>query len=229
MTRAHPYMLDGPVPWLSVDTRVFQIAQGQMKFGVTMGGDPNAFITQVVHALRTGSGTAGGDTFDGCRRTKRVPRSSTRHRLGASTCTTSRWPKFTSRAPRGATGVQALFRLFRWGVANVEFDDTLAYRTNAPPTGAALLGRTTTNELATIPFFGDARVAVTAPMTGQPDTTEHSRFPGGRRDQLLRGLAGHQPERGTLSNHLSGDGGFGGVPAAQMRSIRDLLIGQHSA
>lgn len=56
----NPYEIDGENSWLSIDLRVFQIDAGQSKFGVTMGSDPSAFITQVINNLNTGN--KGGQT-----------------------------------------------------------------------------------------------------------------------------------------------------------------------
>lgn len=60
---ANPFMLDGEVSWLSMDTRVFKVSQGDERFAVGPGWtDPNAFITQTIENLRTG--TAGTDSFE---------------------------------------------------------------------------------------------------------------------------------------------------------------------
>jgi len=58
----NPYEIDGETSWLSTDLRVFQIIGGGSKFGVTMGSDPSAFITQVITNLNTHN--TAGQTFE---------------------------------------------------------------------------------------------------------------------------------------------------------------------
>jgi hypothetical protein len=61
----NPFELDGPTSWLSTDLRVFQIPEGQSRFGATVGSseaDACTYIQQVVQNLKSGS--SGGETFD---------------------------------------------------------------------------------------------------------------------------------------------------------------------
>jgi hypothetical protein len=52
-TRQHPYMVAGPISWLSADTRVFSRQPPNGKFAnATLGNDPNAFIKSVIDNLR---------------------------------------------------------------------------------------------------------------------------------------------------------------------------------
>lgn len=222
---ANPYMLDGPTSWLSTDTRVFKIVQGQAKFGVVAGWiNPNTFIQQVITNLRAGNGTAGGDSFDA------LPTDQEGALLEYSTTVNGvTWYNFALAKIRlqsqtGANGVRASFRFFRWGVANVEFDNTLAYRSAA--SGIALLGKTTTNELASIPFFAEPRFGVAADMNTQTDGINSFGF----------GAAGGAGATSYFGAYLdinqstprfpatyTGDGGFG----AGVQSIRTLLVGNH--
>jgi hypothetical protein len=124
----------------------------------------------------------------------------------------------------GAVGVRASFRLFRWGVANVEFDSSLAYR--SAPTGIARLGRTSTNELASIPFFAAARVATTDSMDTQMDPKNVDNFGP-------TGSAGASSYFGAYLDinqttprfpaAFVGDGPF----SSGLQSIRTLLVGNH--
>lgn len=52
-TRQHPYMVAGPTTWLSADTRVFKLQPNEMFAAQTMGTDPNKFIADVIHSLRS--------------------------------------------------------------------------------------------------------------------------------------------------------------------------------
>jgi hypothetical protein len=61
----NPFILQGSETWwLSSDIHVLQVAEGDTRFGVPMGTDPEQFITQVTAALEAGQGTAGGESFD---------------------------------------------------------------------------------------------------------------------------------------------------------------------
>ena len=227
---ANPYSLDGPTPWLSIDTRVFKVTQGQARFGVGAGWtNPNQFIKDVIDNLRAGNGTAGGESFDGLPSDQASAALEYSTSVGGQNVFNFALAKVRLQSVTGANDVRASFRLFRWGVANVAFDPTLAYRTHAP-TGIAKLGRTTTDEVASIPFFAEPRVAVTASMTTQPDPKNSFNFgaTGGNEAVSFYGayLDINQPTVQFPDTFL-GDGGFGAVPAASMRSIRDLLVSFH--
>src|SRR5262249_53701472 len=57
ITQPNPFMVDGPVSWLSTDVRVFQLQPGQSLAGlpsVVLGGGgnaPNSFLTNVIGAF----------------------------------------------------------------------------------------------------------------------------------------------------------------------------------
>jgi hypothetical protein len=221
----NPYMLDGPRHWLSTDTRVFQIAEGQARFGVGAGWtNPHTFIQQVVANFRTGSGIAGGEAFD------TLPTDQESARLEYSTTVNGAnihnfsLAQVRLRSASGLSNLRVSFRLFRWGVASVEFNDQLAYQ--SAPSGIALLGRTTSNELASIPFFSEPRVATSASMTTQPDVLNLFGFgpTGGSESRSYFG-AYLDINQSTLRfpQTYTGDGPFGGT----LFSIRDLLEDHH--
>ncbi len=225
----NPYMLDGPTPWLSVDTRVFQIPQGQARFGAASGWtDPLVFIGQVVDNFRAGSGTAGGETFQSLPEDEATSVLEYSPQVGGQNIFNFALSRIRLRSVTGANGVRCTFRLFRWGTANVEFDSALAYR--SAPNGIGLLGRTASNELASIPFFAGPRVPITADMNTQTDPKNLFDFPptGPLEAASFFGafLDINQPDLRFPTTFLN-DGPFNAVPVAQMRSIRDLLIGQH--
>ena len=226
---ANPYMLDGPISWLSIDARVFQVREGQARFGVAAGWtNPNTFIKQVIDNLRAGNGTAGGDSFDGLPTDQAGAALEYSTQVGGVNVYNFALAKVRLQSVTGATDVRASFRLFRWGTANVSFDNTLAYRSD--PGGIALLGRTTTNELASIPYFAEPRVPITAATTTQADPKNLASFgPTGPTEALLFYGAYLDINQTALQFPQTwiGDGPFNAVPASDMRSIRDLLIGNH--
>jgi hypothetical protein len=223
---ANPYMLDGPISWLSVDTRVFKIAQGQPKFGVAAGWtNPNTFIQQVIANLRAGNGTADGESYDGLTQDQEASVLEYSTTVNGVTTYNFALAKMRIQSVTGAANVRASFRLFRWGTANVEFDNTLAYRTAA--SGVALLGRTSTNELASIPFFAEPRVAVASSMTGQTDPSNllPAFGPSGAGESLsfFGAYLDINQSENRFPNTYTGDGGFAGT----LYSIRNLLLGNH--
>lgn len=222
---ANPYMLDGPTSWLSIDTRVLRIQQGVARFGVLAGwSNPNTFIQQVIQNFRTGNGTAGGESFDS------LPTDQEGSFLEYSTSINGvnyynfALAKVRLQSLTGAVDVRASFRFFRWGTANVEFDNTLAYR--SAPGGIALLGRTSTNELASIPFFAEPRVPVTSAMTTQTDPGNLFSFGptgGGEATSYFGAYLDINQSVNRFPNTFTGDGGFSGT----LYSIRNLLMGNH--
>jgi len=222
---ANPYMLDGPTSWLSIDTRVFKIQQGQARFGVPAGWtNPNSFIQQVIQNFRSGGGTAGGESFDSLTQDQTASVLEYSTQVNGVNFYNFALAKMRLQSVTGATDVRASFRLLRWGTANVEFDNTLAYR--SAPSGIALLGRTTTNELASIPFFAEPRVSVSTPMGTQTDPTNLFTFPatgGSEAASFFGAYLDINQSQNRFPDTYTGDGGFSGT----LYSIRNLLMGNH--
>ncbi|MGH2582272.1 MAG: hypothetical protein ACRDFQ_05190, partial [Anaerolineales bacterium] len=131
---ANPYMLDGPTSWLSIDARVFQIREGQARFGVAAGWtDPYSFIQQVIANLRAGNGTAGGESYDNLPTNQGAAVLEYSTTIGGNNIHNFALSKVRLQSSNALPNVRATFRLFRWGTANVEFNNTLAYR--SAPTG----------------------------------------------------------------------------------------------
>ncbi|HZD11797.1 MAG TPA: hypothetical protein VE553_10680, partial [Candidatus Binatia bacterium] len=221
----NPFMLDGPTHWLSLDTRVFQIEQGEARFGVAAGWtNPNTFIQQVIANFRSGSGTAGGETFDSLPTEQGAARLEYSTSLGGDNIYNFALAKVRLQSATGLTDLRVTFRLFRWGVANVEFNDALAYRSSG--SGIGLLGRTTSNELASIPFFAEARVPTSADMSTQSDASNLFSFAptGGSEAQSYFGaFLDINQSALRFPQTYTGDGPFAGT----LHSVRDLLEDHH--
>jgi hypothetical protein len=221
----NPYMLDGPTHWLSLDTRVFQIQEGVARFGVAAGWtNPHAFIQQVIANFRSGGGMAGGETFDSLPTDQGTARLEYATMLGGTNIHNFSLAKVRLTSAAGLTDLRVTFRFLRWGVASVEFNDTLTYRSDV--SGIGLLGRTGSNELASIPFFSEPRVATSASMATQTDALNLFSFgpTGGSEAQSYFG-AYLDINQTTLRfpQTYTGDGPFGGT----LYSIRDLLEDHH--
>lgn len=166
----NPYEIDGETSWLSTDLRVFQIDEGQSKFGVTMGSDPSAFITQVITNLNTGN--TGGQTFDD---DISVNQQTTRLELSQTVDGTPVYnfavAKVRYRALSvSATDVRVFFRLFPVATTSLEYDQATTYRRyETGGTIIPLLG-IKNNEVAAIPCFASPRIdSAAAGMTTQTD------------------------------------------------------------
>jgi hypothetical protein len=220
----NPYMLDGPTHWLSLDTRVFQIQEGATRFGVAAGWtNPHTFIQQVIANFRSGGGTAGGETFDSLPTDQGTARLEYSTSLGGTDIHNFSLAKVRLQSATGLTDLRVTFRFLRWGVASVEFDDTLTYRSDA--SGIGLLGRTTSNELASVPFFSEPR-ATAASMTTQTDDLNLFSFgpTGGSEAQSYFGAYLDINQTTLLfPQTYTGDGPFAGT----LHSIRDLLEDHH--
>ncbi|MCK0191740.1 MULTISPECIES: hypothetical protein [Arenibacter] len=221
----NPYMLDGPKHWLSTDTRVFQIPEGQARFGVPAGWtDPNTFIQQVISNFRTGNGTAGGETFDGLEADQGDAKLEYSTSIGGVNIYNFALAQVHLQSAVPLDDLRVTFRFFRWGVANVEFNNTLAYRSDASTIG--LLGKTTSNELASIPFFAEPRVATTVDMGTQIDPFNLFDFAPTGGTEALSYFGAYLDINQTTPRFpqtYTGDGPFIGA----LQSIRDLLEDHH--
>ncbi len=225
---ANPYMLDGPTSWLSIDARVFQIREGQPRFGVPAGWtNPNTFIKAVIDNLRAGNGTAGGESFDNLPTDQGTAVLEYATTLGGQNIYNFTLSKVRLQSANPLPNVRATFRLFRWGTANVEFNNTLAYRSST--SGVGLLGRTSLNELASIPFYAEPRVAPSADMAAsQTDQKNLDSFPAPTTvgDEVWRFFGAYLDINQPVSQFPAAfvnDGPFSGA----LLSIRDLLVDHH--
>jgi len=221
----NPFMLDGPTHWLSLDTRVFQIEEGVARFGVAAGWtNPHTFIQQVIANFRSGGGVAGSESFDSLPTDQGAAVLEYSTSLGGNDIHNFSLAQVRLQSAAGLTDLRVTFRFLRWGVASVEFNDTLTYRSAA--SGIGLLGRTTSNELASIPFFSETRVPTTDDMATQTDALNLFSFgPTGGAEALSYFGAYLDINQTTLRfpQTYTGDGPFGGA----LYSIRDLLEDHH--
>jgi hypothetical protein len=166
----NPYENDGEISWLSTDLRVFQIKEGQSKFGVTMISDAPTFISQVIANLNSGS--TGGQTFDNDisvdQQTSRLELSGT---VGGTPVYNFAVAKVHYRSRfTAATDVRVFFRLFPVATTSLEYDQSTTYRRYA--TGGTiipLLGVKNT-EVVAIPCFASPRIdSSVMSMTMQTD------------------------------------------------------------
>jgi len=187
---ANPYMIDGDPAWLSQDTRVFRIYEGEALFGVTMTADqPNNFIRDLLVRLNDGSVAdsvrdgwfaslptfAGQDVLE-FSTTIRTPATGAVRKIYNFTLA-----RIRVQGTSGASRVRAFFRLFTYSGSNLTFEESVGYRIHTDGSRKVpLLGFATTGDVISIPFFAMPRVVSTADMRGQPEDTPNVRdFPPG--------------------------------------------------
>jgi hypothetical protein len=164
----NPYEVDGSVSWLSTDLRVFQIKAGESRFGVTMGSDPNSFITDVLTKLNNNTA---GQTFESIstdQQTSRLELSQMVNGVAVYNFAIAR-VRYRS-AQTDATDVRVFFRLFPWATSSVEYDQATGYRRYQSGNRVVPLLGKKNNDVTAIPCFASPRIdSATASMTTQTD------------------------------------------------------------
>ena len=230
----NPYELDGQTSWLSTDLRVFQVKDGDPRFGATLTGGTlsaaSSFITQVIANLNGGS--TGGQTFDAL--------STTNGDVALYQTDSAGKAVFTFAVARvryqalvdDATAVRVFFRLLPALTVSLAFDPTTTCRTFSDGVlgghKVPLLGRVNNNILS-IPCFAAERVAsASASMNTQTDpanvrTLVHN--PSGAEVDSYFGciLDVNQSAQAVFPLHPSNDGPFGG----SLQSVLSLVRNAH--
>lgn len=224
----NPYMIDGPVHWLSTDVRAYRIRRGESKFGGTfqMSDTPFTYLQRQQAFFNT---TAGEPHF------RSIPEPQAESPLTLFPTQAGqevhnfafakvRYRALTAPAPN----VAVFFRMFNSVGTAIEFDIATTYARHVRPTGGAipLLGRQGSNMIS-IPFFGQARVTPGGSMIDQEDTNNvHTLEPNGASEfqwhygaylDINQETQLHFPAVGT------GNGPFG----ADAQSIKALFRDQH--
>lgn len=172
----NPYMLDGSTHWLSVDVRVFQIEQGQSRFGLTVGATSNAatdFIQDALSQLNADP-TAGRASFEDI---STDPQASVLELARAPGGTPIYNFAVAQVRYRGRTldaaDVRVFFRGFRTTATGFAYQPATTYRReiNAAGDPIPVLGLSG-GEIVTMPFFAEPRVnTALQPLTAQTDPT----------------------------------------------------------
>jgi hypothetical protein len=130
---ANPYLLDGTVPWLSVDTRSFAVREGETRLGETIAaGQPLQFLEAVLDGLN--AGTTGAETFEtlaaeGPEAALEYASEIEDFESGTSEAVYNfALAKVRLRGAAGAEQVRAFFRLFRYAEPSLLFSETSGYR-----------------------------------------------------------------------------------------------------
>ncbi|NHN76147.1 hypothetical protein HA520_02400 [Azotobacter chroococcum] len=225
----NPYEVDGETSWLSTDLRVFQIKQGRPKFGVTMGSDPSAFITQVLTNLN--NGTTGGQTFENDisldQQTSRLELSGTVAGIPVYNFAIAK-VRYRSLLT-SATDVRVFFRLFPVATTSLEYDQATTYRRHTSGATVVPLLGIKNNAIASIPCFAAPRVnSAVASMRTQTDPANVLTMPpnaGG--SEVIRyfgcWLDINQMQPQFPLQPMPGDGPY----TSGRQSIQDLIRNEH--
>lgn len=170
--QANPFMLDGPTHWLSTDLRVFQIEQGQSRFGVTMGSTPAAastFIKGVLNALN--GSTASPHPFDQIATGQEASRLELSEQVNGQRVFNFAVARVRYRGDvLDANDVQVFFRLFTTGATGIDYDQGTTYRRSPTPSSEISLLGIHNGDLVTIPCYAEPRVDTTSVLlTTQTD------------------------------------------------------------
>jgi hypothetical protein len=182
INQPNPYMLDGPTHWLSTDVRVFQIREGETRFGRTIGNTETgavSFIQNVLADLNinpvTGSTQFGTILTDANDSRLEISRS-----VGVQRVFNFAIAKVTYRGRTlAANDVRVFFRMFNTAIAAMDYRSASTYRkgTNSFGEPVPLLG-INGGEILTIPFFAEARVntAIQSMLSDQRDQVNRRNF-----------------------------------------------------
>jgi len=226
----NPFMLDGPVTWLSVDLRVFQITESDKRFGITMGNTPAdavGFIQKlltdfnVAPALNHPFGTISKDQ-------------QTSHLELSRSVKGKRVFNFAVAQVRyqgkvlDADNVRVFFRLFTTAATGLAYHQDSTYRIFDDGSKIVPLLGVEGGEVVTIPCFATARVDSTTVST----TTQPSDEPN-RKKLLASATEAHsyfgcwldfnQTDLYVPTKSFAGDGPYN----ANAKSIQNAIRGLH--
>ena len=230
----NPYEIDGSTSWLSTDLRVFQIEQGQSRFGVTMGGsatDASNFIKQVINNLNTGSG---GETFEDISTNQQTSKLEISEQVDGKKVFNFAVARVRYRAKvQDAENVRVFFRLFPVSTTSLAYDESITYRSHERGGVKIPLLGVRSGRLVTIPCFAERRIdSSTNPMTEQTDPANVRTIPhdaSGNERQVYFGcwldINQLQPLFPLIPVPM--DGPFPSPSEHPKKTIQELIRGQH--
>lgn len=229
LKQPNPYMVDGPTHWLSTDVRVFQITEGQTRFGHTIANNaPGAitFINNVVSSFRTHGAT--NHPYD----TVATDQQSSRLELSEK-INGKRVFNFAVARVRykglvlDAEDVRVFFRLFTTAATGLDYDENATYRRTPAGTPVALLGLQG-GHLVTIPCYGEARVdSAITPLSDQLDSLNKQTLEHAGQDEFLGFFGCWLDFNQTVPQFpLQPSPADGPWPSGRL-SVQELIRGQH--
>ena len=242
----NPYMLDIDASaqnpyWLSFDTRVFQVTDGDTILGATQGSDPFGFLQDALTNLRATpskfeTDLSADEDASVLELSQKVGGKNVFNYAVARV-------RYLAPAQTPATDVQVFFRVFSTLVSALDYDSTSAsavagnYRRTGNTSGSMpLLGIQTdqsgNGEVASFPCFAEARIAN---MSNQTDGNNKQTINGGdaTEQEAFFGcwLDINQTDtlfpRDPLADTGGPNGPFTGSGGGSLQSIQTLITGHH--
>ena len=188
LQQPNPYMLDGPISWLSTDVRVFQLRPGGKVNAAssTVLEDPNVVADAPYHYIQgllgelRGYGNSVAPPFENISQDEQASQLELSRTVGGVRVLNFAVAKVRYRARnQDAPGVRVFFRTFNTMVSDLSYtNNTAAQLQNYRRTGSGmtpLLGINrffsgAGNQIVSIPYFAERRIdSATQSMTTQPD------------------------------------------------------------
>jgi len=224
----NPYMIDGPVSWLSIDLRVFQIRAGMPRAGVTQGATEASASTFIQQLLTVFNSTTTDEfhpffdiTADQQASGLELAREVNGQRVFNYAVAKVRYRAQTVAAP----DVKVFFRAFNSVGTALEYNPQTYRRAGTGAAAIPLLGLQGT-ELVSIPYFAAPRVdTATQSMATQTDPPNRRTLnPSGAQESV--GYYGcwldFNQTTPRFPLHPSGDG-----PYTSRLSVQQLARGRH--
>ena len=227
----NPYMVDGETHWLSTDVRVFQISEGDSRFGESIGSTPASAVSFIQAVLtRFGSDNAfantqfGSISEDQATSKLELSRSKDGRRVFNFAIAKVRY--------RGqsltATDVRVFFRMFTTAATGLDYRAGSTYRRGTNPSGdpVPLLGLRG-GDLVTIPFFAETRVNTSVDsMTEQTDGFNRRTINPNGGAEVTEYFGCWLDFNQTALRFPLNPGGDGPYPSG-LKSIQELIRGRH--
>jgi murein tripeptide amidase MpaA len=189
INQPNPYMVKGPISWLSTDVRVFQLRPNQKvnsSSSVTLGNidtDPNApyeYIQGLLTELRS-YGNSPALPFENILQDEQASQLELSRTVGGVRVLNFAVAKVRYRAnTQDATGVRVFFRTFNTMVSDLSYTtnpaaDVQNYRRTSdgstPLLGTNAFFSGAGNQIVSVPYFAEKRVdTATQSMDSQPDS-----------------------------------------------------------
>ncbi|MFL6214357.1 MAG: LodA/GoxA family CTQ-dependent oxidase [Blastocatellia bacterium] len=226
----NPFMLDGPVSWLSIDLRVFQITQGDQRFGQTIGSDGAAAVSFIQNLLTMFNGHGPvNHPFDTISTDQQISKLELSRSVN-----NKRVFNFAVAQVRyqgkvlDATDVRVFFRLFTTAATGLNYNPNSTYRRFDDGSKVVPLLGFEGGELVTIPCLASPRIdSMATAMTTQPeDFNKRTLVHAGANE--VHGYFGcwldfNQTDKRVPTQPNAGDGPYG----ANAKSIQDAIRGLH--
>jgi len=231
--KPNPYMLDGPVSWLSTDVRVLKVVEGQAPFGPvvgSMGGDAAAAITfvgGVVNHFRMHP--AASHPFDQISTDPEASQLQLAEKEGTQRVFNFALARVRYRGlVSQASDVRVFFRLFTVAATGLDYDQNSTYRRGPGSTPISLLGLQA-RKVVTIPCYGTTRIDTgTASLVTQTDPLNvFTLQPAGAGE--FHGYYGCWLDLNQTSSQFPEDVGASpdGPWGSGRKSIQELIRGMH--